>query len=441
MNRRNMFLIVGLCFLAVVLPLKAQRDTYLSVDDALLMAMQNNKNIRMAELEHRMADADFHQTDALFLPQLSTGYQAVVTNNPLNAFGFLLQQERVTAQDFDPAKLNHPGITRNYGASVDVQMPLFNPDMIYARQGAKIQKDVYKHKAQYTVDYIKFEVQKAYTRLQFAYQARAVLRATLSDVEQILRSVQNFYEQGLVQKSDVLNAQVQVNTIESALTKAESSISNASDGLKLLLGMEQVEGGNVFLTDSLVLKEETGIAASFSPMRSDVLAMQRAVDASNAMVKSSVMKFLPKINAFGSYQFNDTKFFGFDNNSYLAGVSLTWTIFSGNRNASKLRSDILRRDKLKLDLEEYKDKSRMEVNKTARDLQDLKQEIRKHQASVEQADEALRIMNNRYKEGLASTTDLLASQAQFSQQKLSLAQAVMSYNVTYYYQELLTSVK
>lgn len=284
-------------------------------------------------------------------------------------------------------------------------------------------------------------MQKAYTRLQFAYQARAVLRATLSDVEQILRSVQNFYEQGLVQKSDVLNAQVQVNTIESALTKAESSISNASDGLKLLLGMEQVEGGNVFLTDSLVLKEETGIAASFSPMRSDVLAMQRVVDASNAMVKSSVMKFLPKVNAFGSYQFNDTKFFGFDNNSYLAGVSLTWTIFSGNRNASKLRSDILRRDKLKLDLEEYKDKSRMEVNKTARDLQDLKQEIRKHQASVEQADEALRIMNNRYKEGLASTTDLLASQAQFSQQKLSLAQAVMSYNVTYYYQELLTSVK
>ena len=65
MNRRNMFLIVGLCFLAVVLPLKAQRDTYLSVDDALLMAVQNNKNIRMAELEHRMANADFHQTDAL----------------------------------------------------------------------------------------------------------------------------------------------------------------------------------------------------------------------------------------------------------------------------------------------------------------------------------------------------------------------------------------
>ena len=97
MNRRNMFLIVGLCFLAVVLPLKAQQDTYLSVDDALLMAVQNNKNIRMAELEHRMANADFHQTDALFLPQLSTGYQAVVTNNPLNAFGFLLQQERVAA--------------------------------------------------------------------------------------------------------------------------------------------------------------------------------------------------------------------------------------------------------------------------------------------------------------------------------------------------------
>ncbi|AVM53586.1 outer membrane protein TolC [Bacteroides zoogleoformans] len=441
MNRRNRLPAVGVCLLLASLPLKAQHDAYLSVDDALEMAVRNNKNIRMAELEHKMANADFHQTDAVFLPQLSVGYQAMVTNNPLNAFGFLLQQERVTAQDFDPAKLNHPGITRNYGASVDVQMPLFNPDMIYARQGAKIQKDVYKHKAQYTVDYVKFEVQKAYTRLQFAYQAYGVLKATLSDVERISRSVQNFHEQGLVQKSDVLNAQVQVNTVESALAKAESSISNASDGLKLLLGMQQTESPHAFLTDSLVLKDESGIIASFSPMRSDVLAMQRAVDASDAMVKSSAMKFVPTINAFGSYQFNDTKFLGFDRNSYLAGVSLSWTVFSGNRNASKLRSDIFRRDKLKLELEEYKDKSRMEVNKTARDLQDLKQEIRKHQVSVEQADEALRIMNNRYKEGLVSTTDLLASQAQLSRQKLSLAQAVMAYNIAHYYQELLTTVQ
>ena len=66
-------------------------------------------------------------------------------------------------------------------------------------------------------------------------------------------------------------------------------------------------------------------------------------------------------------------------------------------------------------------------------------EIKKHDTSVAQATEALRILNNRFKEGLVSTTDLLTAQAQLSQQRIALAQAIMSYNITKYYTELLTS--
>lgn len=409
------------------------------MNNALEIASQNNKNIQIAELERKISNANFHQTDAIFLPQLSVGYSAITTSNPLNAFGFLLQQSSVTAQDFDPGKLNHPGATQNYGASVDIKMPLLNLDLIYARKGAKIQEDIYKYKTQYTKNYIRFEIQKAYIQLQFVYQAQKVLSNTLLDVREISHTVQNFYDQGLVQKSDVLNAQVQVNTIESALAKAESNITNASDGLKLLMNIEQ--GKEVFLTDSLEQRSEQSFYPEFSPIRADVMAMQRALDASNAMVKSSKLVFLPKINAFGSYQFNDSKFFGFKESSYLAGISLSWTIFSGNQNRSKLRSSIFQRDKMKIELEQYIDKSKVEVNKTTRDLQDLQLEIRKQNASVEQATEALRILNNRYQEGLVSTTDLLTSQAQLSQQKLALAQAVMSYNITFYYKELLTTIK
>lgn len=441
MNRRTQLMAVFACSLAVSISLNAQQKNYLSINEAVEIASQNNKNIQTAELERKISNANFHQTDAIFLPQLSVGYTAMTTNNPLNAFGFLLQQSGVTAMDFDPAKLNHPGAVQNYGASVDVKMPLLNMDMIYARKGAKIQEDVYKYKAQYTKDYIRFEVQKAYTQLQFAYQARQILNSTLSDVKQIYKTVQNFYDQGLVQKSDVLNAQVQVNTIESALAKAESNIANTSDGLKLLMNMELNQESNVLLTDSLEQRMRPELTPIFSPIRADVMAMQRAFDASNTMIKSSVMNFLPKINAFGSYQFNDSKFLGFKEDSYLAGISLSWTLFSGNQNRSKLRSTTFQRDKMKVELEQYIDKSRLEVNKTSRDLLDLQVEIRKQETSVEQAAEALRILNNRYKEGLVSTTDLLTSQALLSQQKLGLAQAVMSYNVTQYYQELLTIIK
>ena len=58
---------------------------------------------------------------------------------------------------------------------------------------------------------------------------------------------------------------------------------------------------------------------------------------------------------------------------------------------------------------------------------------------MQQATEALRITNNRYHEGLANTTDVLTAQAQLSQQRMALAQAVMEYNITTYYLRLLTT--
>lgn len=434
MNRKKKFSIVLICALAASLTASAQKKSYISIDQATDIAAQNNANVQISEWEHKISKADFHQTDAVFLPQISVGYTAVTTNNALNAFGFLLQQRSVTSQDFDPAKLNHPGATQNYGADISVKMPLINPDMIFARKGAKLQSEVYQYKKQYTKDMIEFEVKKAYTQLQFAYQAQSILRSTLSDVKQIHQSVKNFYDQGLVQKSDVLNAQVQVNTVESALVKAESNVNNASDGLKLLMGAKGDE--TVYETDSLSQLSAIYNNSSFSSMRSDVMAMKKAMDASNMMVKSSALSFVPKINAFGTYSLSDSKAFGFNQNSYLLGINLSWNLFSGNRNISKLRSSTFQRNKMKEEYNLYIDKSQVEFNKTKRDLSDLQVEINKQQTSVEQAAEALRILSNRYAEGLTKTSDLLMAQAQLSQQQLQLAQAIMSYNITLYYLNL-----
>ena len=437
MKITKFLMLLGLMLLPVWV--MAQVSSHLTMNEALEISSKQNVVVQTSELEHRIAKSDYRQTDAIFLPQVSLGYNAMVTNNPLNAFGFLLQQSGVQPQNFDPAQLNHPGATRNYSASVEVQMPLLNVDMIYARKGARLQEETYKYKAQHTKNYIRFEVQKAYSQLQFAYQSRDILITTLKDVEDIHQSVTNFYQQGLVQKSDVLNAEVQVNTIKTALAKAETAILTASEGLGILLGADVGEKNTIYTTDSLIQQQHKGLG-DFSLFRADIRSMQKAVDASRMMAKSNAMNFLPSINAFGNYQFNDSKIFRFQEDSYLMGISLNWKLFTGNSNRSKYRSASLQRDKMQKELNLYIDKSRMEVNKTHRDLLVLQTEIDRQQLSVMQAQEALRIMSDRFAEGLVSTTDLLMSQAQYSQQQLMLAQAVMSYNVAFYYQDFLTTV-
>lgn len=436
MNKKKT-LIVMICALAIAISVSAQQGSYVSIDEAVGTAAKNNANVQISELEQKISNANYHETDALFLPQISIGYTAVTTNNPMNAFGFLLNQRIVTSQDFAPVKLNHPSASQNYSADLNVKLPLINADMFYARKGAKYQEEVYRNKAKYTQNWIAFEVKKAYTQLQFSYQTQGILQSTLNDVTKIYESVKNFYNQGLVQKSDVLNAQVQVNTVESALAKAGSSVKNASDGLRLLMGVN--EENDIYQTDSLAQQELKSGWKSFSILRPDVVAMEKALDASRMTVKSFNMSFFPRINAFGSYNLNDSKAFGFDASSYLVGINMSWDIFSGNRNRSKLKASILQRNKMQEELNLYVDKSRLEYNKTLRDLQDLEVEISKQKTSVEQATEALRILSDRYKEGLTRTTDLLAAQAQLSQQQLQLAQAVMSYNITTYYLNLLST--
>lgn len=415
----------------------AQTAESLSLNEALERVEKGNAALRMADVEHRISSAQYRQTDAIFLPQVSVGYTAMVTNNPLNAFGFLLQQSGVTMESFNPATLNHPDATELYNTSLDVKMPLFNLDMIYARKGAKAMENVSRHKAAYTREHLRFETQKAYTQLQFAYRAKAVLEQTLADVKTIRQTVANFEAQGLAQRSDVLNADVQVNTIEAALAKANSNIANASEGIALLMGMETTNGVLFRPAELETLQGNAG--AEFSTDRADVQAMTAALEATNQMARSATAAFVPKVNAFGTYQLNNSKPLAFKNDSYMVGVNLTWQVFQGNQNRYKARAARLQADKMREELQLHIDRSRVETEKLNRDLLDLNVEIRKQQASVTQAEEALRIIRDRHAEGLASATDLLQAQAQLSQHQLGLAQTIMQHNIAQYQQLLLTS--
>jgi len=117
---------------------------------------------------------------------------------------------------------------------------------------------------------------------------------------------------------------------------------------------------------------------------------------------------------------------------------MSWNIFSGNQNKNKVRAYQFQSNRMAEELTLQKNQGQMELDKTKRDLNDSQVEISKQQASVDQADEALRITANRFKEGLANTTDLLMAQAQLSRQKLQWAQAVMAYNITRSYLEFIT---
>ena len=166
--------------------------------------------------------------------------------------------------------------------------------------------------------------------------------------------------------------------------------------------------------------------------------MSKAIEAQTFMRQSAKMNFLPKLNAFGSYQYNDSRFAEFDKGSYLVGVKLSWNIFNGMRDKRTIHIANYEIQKLTNQLEQQKDEAKAELMKSTRALETLRLETTKNKQMAEQAKEALRILQDRYEEGLVSTTDLLRSQTQLAQTELALAQSVFKRNVTKAYIELLT---
>ena len=419
----------------------------LTMDQAVTAALAGNQELRLAAFDEKIAAARYRETRAVFLPQGRLSYTAMTTNNPLDAFGVRLQQRSIASGDFNPDQLNHPGSIPDFMARVDVRQPLLNMDQLYMRKGAAKQVEAFGFKKQRSREWLVFEVRRAYLQLQLAYRSVKVLEEALATADALYRYTSDRVDQGFLSKADALNAKVQVTTTESRLAEARSNVKNASDYLGLLMGKPPgivYSASEDLLTGAASSPGEPVVTAAAADSivpagRADFLALQKSIEVSDLGIRSGKLSALPRINAFGSYQFNDSRMLGFGANAYLAGVQLSWDIFQGNSIRSKAATQTLERNKLAEELSLCKEQGNLELHKADRQLADAGFRIRQQESAVTGASESLRILRDRYQQGLAGSTDVLLAQTQLSQQQLALAQAVFDHHVTIAYIRFLTS--
>jgi outer membrane protein TolC len=416
----------------------SQDTLSISKSELLQKVSEKNLQIKIAEKTFQSAKADYNQSLALFMPNIAVSHTGISTTNPLMAFGSKLNQEILTASDFNPALLNDPVKTQNFATKFEIQQPLINIDGIYGRQAAKSKMEAYQLQTDRTKEYLELEVSKSYMQLQLAYKAVKVLEKANATGKANLKLVQNYYKQGLLQKTDLLNVQVRVNEITNQLQYAKSNIQNASDYLAFLLN-EETKGKTYKPSEELetAISVET-IAVSLSENRKDIQAMNKSTTAYQKMYMSSKMNFMPRLNAFGSYELYDKNFLGTSAKGYLVGAQLSWNVFDGYKSIGKMNKAKADFQKAEVETEQYKKQSQLELNKTNRQLIDAENKANLSQLAFEQAQEGYRIRQNRFTQGLEKTTDLLQSETQMIQKELEHLQAVFEYNFTKNYLQFLT---
>ena len=407
---------------------QAQEVKPISKSDVLTQVSENNTSIKISEEEFNQAKADFRQTNAIFLPNITASHTGISTTNPLMAFGSKLNQEILTQADFNPALLNDPETIQNFATKLEIQQPLINVDGIFQRKAAKSKMEAMSLKTKRTEDYIAFEVDKAYMQLQLAYKAVDVLEKALEAANANKKLADNSYEQGYLQRADVLNVEVRVTEVKNQLQQAKSNVQNASNYLSFLMN------DDTFITykpsDTLTPYVRTMELKTLTENRSDIKAMQLASKAYEAMSKADKMAFLPRLNAFGSYEMYDDKIFQADANGYIVGAQLSWDIFQGSKRFGKAQKSRAEFEKSKLEYNQYVSKSKLELNKAKRMLIDAENKLNLSKLALDQSEESLRIRTNRFKEGLEKTSDLLMAETQYAQKQLEYYQTIFEYNST-----------
>ena len=415
----------------------SQEIKFISKQEVIDKVHNNNTSIKISEQNFDMAKADYRQTNAILLPSISLSHTGIATTNPLMAFGSKLNQEILTPNDFDPALLNNPDKITSFATKIEVQQPIINVDGFYQRKAAKTKMHAVELQTVRTKDYLVFEVEKAYMQLQLAYKAVDVLKKALKTAIANKNLAENSFKQGYLQKADVLTIEVRVLEVQNQLQNAKSNIQNASNYLSFM--MNEKDTYILHPSDSLTISTFAFLTGeTISKERADIKALEIVSNSYETMHKADKMAFLPRLNAFGSYELYDDKIFQTNANGYLVGAQLSWNVFEGSKRFGKAQKSKAEFEKSKLQYDQYLSKSNLEFNKAKRMLLDAENKLKLTALALQQSKESLRIRTDRFKQGLEKTSDLLMSETQYSQKQLEYYQTIFEYNYAQAYLNFLT---
>ncbi|MEL4454538.1 TolC family protein [Lutimonas vermicola] len=436
----NKSFLKGVLVLGTVLMLAqthAQSSTVISLEEVKTRAKENNNSLKISQQDYALAKGQYESSRAVLLPQIRLSNTSTFTNNPLQAFGFKLLQRDVASADFDPELLNDPGNVENFNTRIELMQPLINVDGWKERKMANLNLEASNLQAQRTEEYIELEAIKTYMQLQLAHKSIEVIKKAKETASQNQIWAKNTYDQGLMQSAAYLDMEVRLAEIEHKLHLARSNFQNVSEYLAFLIG--NTDPGVLMPSDELTL-DVVGSEDDFTlnSNRKDLLAMQYSIDAQEQMLQSSKMSFIPRANAVANYEWNDASFMGFGANNYMIGLQLSWDIFSGYKNIGKIHQEKALLEKATLKQQKYIQESELEINKAKRQFSDAKKQIELTGLSLTQSKEAFRITDNRFKQGLEKSKDLLFAETKYHEKELEYARAIFNFNFSKVYLNFLT---
>jgi outer membrane protein TolC len=276
----------------------AARASELTVEDAIRSTWQRNPGLAAGLARVQAAQAEAAAARDAHLPTFGVKAQAVATDEPAGAFALKLDQQRITAADFAPARLNAPDHVGGVGLGATVSLPIYAGGQLSAsrdaaRAVAESEASGHERRRQEAA----VAVVEAYFGAQLGEEGLRHANDRLESARETERFTRSRNAQGLALDADVARASAARAEAEADRATALQRLASARSALALL------SGDDTATTATLVSRPEPGAASGPGAVeRPDLRAARLAAEAARDGVAATRASLLPQVGAQASVE-------------------------------------------------------------------------------------------------------------------------------------------
>jgi len=411
----------------------AQVSMQLKLDDAIRMAIDNNKSLKISSARVETANAKFQEAYDATLPavKLSAGYTRLSD----------IEEPKIKFPGTDEAVSLFPVYVNNYMARLSVSEPVFTGFRLsYAKKAQELLRDASRFDSENDKSELAFAVASAYFNLYKLQASGKLVDQNLEAIRERIRESTLLEKQGIATHNDVLRWQLQESNIQLSKIEVENNLAIAGFDFNLMIGLPEqtvVQTDTSFLQQTppmLLLTEETGTALS---KRNDLHASDSRAKVASNNLRIAQNSYWPWLVVGGNAYDDrpnprvippvDEARFTWD-----LGISLSWdltNLYSNKHSVAEAKSRLSESENAH---DFLSDQIRSEVNRNFTLYTQSQDKVRVLQKAEEQALENFRLMDSRYENSLVTLSDLLEANTTLLQSRINLALARADVQVALY---------
>ncbi len=405
--------------------LMAQKTMELTMDQAIQLSLQSNKQLKVSQAKVDEAKASLNQAKDNMLPDVKMSGSYLRLNNP--TIDLKIKTSSSSSSTTSDQSSSFPKVNELSYGMVNASLPLFSGFRIhYGIESAKYLSQAAKLDAENQREEVIVNTINAYSNLYKARKAVDLVQEDLKQSQQRVTDFSNMEQNGLIARNDLLKTQLEASNIELSLLDAQNNLKITYINMDLMLGLDE---GTELIADSnsFTAQNDAGNLSDWEisalQNRKDVGALALRTKAYDANIKAAKGEYYPGLALTGGYVALNIPGVATVTNAVDGGIGLQYNLGSLWKTGAKVAQARAQLREMQANQGILTDQVRLAINQAYENYLLSQKKIEVYHKAIEQATENYRITKNKYDNSLETTTNLLDADVAQLQAKLNYANA------------------